>query len=158
MDELITARKIAHYEKLVKGDHLLVHLLTAYPGLQIPSQFLSNPSLTLKLSLNFQGELKHDDKEISVYLKFSGQYEHCLIPWGAIWAMTDEKGESSTFLDLAAIPQAPETSEGKPPKANLKPVEIRALEGTAAERSNIKDSDVKDSGEKRARAVLRRVK
>ncbi|MFN8390969.1 MAG: hypothetical protein U0136_11830 [Bdellovibrionota bacterium] len=92
-----TKQKIECFESWMKGDHVLVHLDSRKPGVQVPPHLKDNPSLTLKLSYGFQGETTHDAEQISVYLKFAGQYQLCLLPWAAIWGLTNADSENKVW-------------------------------------------------------------
>lgn len=97
MTELIdlrTKQKIAAFDKWMNGDHVLVHLDSRGLGVEVPEFLSAEPALTLKLSYHFQGEVTRNDTNISAYLKFSGSYHRCVIPWTAIWGITSETKEN----------------------------------------------------------------
>lgn len=81
------------FEEWIQGEHILVHLDSRVDGVSVPANLADNPGLTLKLSYFFQGSTEHDDSGITAYLKFSGQYERCHLPWKAIWGFTSSGGE-----------------------------------------------------------------
>lgn len=102
MTELIdlrTKQKILAFDKWMKGDHVMVHLDSRCSGVEVPEFLFNQPSLTLKLSYHFQGEVKRDDNAISAYLRFSGTYHKCVIPWTAVWGMTSIEGENSIWAE-----------------------------------------------------------
>ena len=102
------------FEKLMQGDHILLHLDSNHNEVIVPVHLKGNPTLTLKLSYYFQGKTSHDDNTITTELVFSGRYFECLIPWDAIWAMTDEKQESYIWANINNISEEVEMKEKKP--------------------------------------------
>ncbi|HMO18271.1 MAG TPA: hypothetical protein PKA63_13275 [Oligoflexia bacterium] len=80
------------FDEWIKGDHILLHFDSRLSEVVVPANLKDNYALTLKLSMLFQGETKCDENEISSYLKFSGEYFQCIIPWKSIWGMTSEEG------------------------------------------------------------------
>jgi len=87
---LLNAAKKKHFESILGGDHVLLHLDSNKEGVSVPQNLANNFSLTLKVSSLFEGEMNYDDESIVVYLKFSGEYFRCELPWISIWGMTDE--------------------------------------------------------------------
>src|SRR5690606_14484441 len=63
----------------------------------VPQHLKDNPALTLKLSSLFQGKTTYDDNSITAFLKFSGDYFECSIPWKKIWGMTSNKEENTIW-------------------------------------------------------------
>ena len=85
------------FEEAMAGDHALIHLDSSRPGVEVPSHLQGNHALTLKLSYNFQGETTHDEKEVVTYLRFSGTYQRCVLPWSAIWGITGADGKNTIW-------------------------------------------------------------
>lgn len=92
-------KKRATFEKLMRGDHILVHLDSTKSGVVVPNHLGGNPALILKLSYNFQGSTQHDEVGIIANLIFSGRFYECVIPWDSIWGITDEKRESALWIE-----------------------------------------------------------
>lgn len=82
-------------EWLQELDHVLIHLDSRRDGVIVPEDYANNPTLTLKISYNFQGQIKLTEKEVTAFLKFSGSYVECHLPWTAIWGITgsDERNK-----------------------------------------------------------------
>ena len=80
--------KLARFQEFMKGDHALVHLDSTANDVEVPDHLKGNSSLTLKLSYLFQGETTTDEQGVVTYLKFSGNYFRCFLPWTAIWGLT----------------------------------------------------------------------
>lgn len=91
--------KIALFAEWMKGDHVFVHLDARRDGVSVPPHLAMNENLKLKLSYHFQGETTHDDAAISVYLKFNGKYEQCILPWSAIWGLSNSDGETCLWTE-----------------------------------------------------------
>ena len=72
----------------MQDDHTLLHLDSRRARVELPQNLLQQHSVTLKLSYRFQGETTHDDIGITTYLRFSGEYVRCIIPWTAVWGMS----------------------------------------------------------------------
>ncbi|MBP9837524.1 MAG: hypothetical protein KBC84_02310 [Proteobacteria bacterium] len=103
LDESKIKEKIKVYQEWIKGDHILVHIDSSRDEVIVPQHLKGNKSLTLKLSYLFQGETKHNEQEISSFLRFRGQYFECILPWVAIWGITDENGETQIWPDELPI-------------------------------------------------------
>lgn len=82
------------FEKWMKLDHVLIHLDSRMPGVDLPQHLQNNPSVVLKLSYLFQGTTEHDEKAITAYLKFHGNYYRCVVPWEAVWGMVNSTNEN----------------------------------------------------------------
>ncbi len=91
------SEKTTKFEDWMQGDHVLLHLDSRREGVEVPAHLRNNPSLTLKVSYLFQGETTHDENGISTYLKFSGDYSKCVLPWNAIWGMTSADGKQMVW-------------------------------------------------------------
>jgi stringent starvation protein B len=93
----LSEEKRKKFEELMKEDHVLLHLDARKEGVHVPMQLSDNPSLTLKLSYLFQGETTHDENAITSFLKFSGQYHECVVPWDAVWGITSSAQHQSVW-------------------------------------------------------------
>lgn len=98
MSELLKKKKET-LERLLQGEHVLVHLDSSDDGVIVPAHLKGNIALTLKLSHFFQGAIVIDDTAVKANLVFSGNYFECLIPWHAIWGMTSENQECFLWMD-----------------------------------------------------------
>lgn len=88
----------------MEGDHVLVHLDSTPENVIVPSHLKDNPALTLKMSHLFQGRTEANKDGITSYLKFSGNYFECIVPWDSIFAITSESGEQKLWPH--SLPQA----------------------------------------------------
>ena len=87
------------FAQWMEDDHVLLHLDSRRGEVSVPEHLKDDPALTLKLSYLFQGETTHDEKAIRSFLKFSGQYFECVVPWVAIWGMTASSGENRLWAE-----------------------------------------------------------
>jgi hypothetical protein len=92
-----TEKKVELFENWMQGDHVLVHLDSRADGVEVPAHLNGNHALTLKMSYHFQAETTHDETAITSYLRFNNSYEKCLIPWTAIWGLTNAKSENQIW-------------------------------------------------------------
>lgn len=94
-----TRQKIKSFELWFKDDHVLVHVDSRVEEVIVPQHLKNNHALTLKLSSLFQGKTTYDNKGITAFLKFSGDYFECFIPWKTIWGMTSAQEENTIWPD-----------------------------------------------------------
>ena len=90
-------------ETALKGDHALIHIDARLDDVAVPSHLKPNPALTLKISYLFHGQLTVTDGGIEAYLRFSGNYFQCVVPWSAVWGLTTENGEQKIWNE--SLPQ-----------------------------------------------------
>ena len=57
-------------KKFLEDDYVLVHLNPRFEGVVLPEKHNKTPTLTLKLSFNFQGLVELSKKEITARLVF----------------------------------------------------------------------------------------
>lgn len=98
---LVPLNKLKLFTEWMKGDHVLVHLDARRDDVIVPEHLKSHPALTLKLSYLFQGKTEHGAEGITSYLKFSGLYQECHIPWSALWGMTSGDGQQVVWPESA---------------------------------------------------------
>lgn len=89
--------KLELFDRLMQQEHILLHIDARRPGVSVPDNLASQNALSLKLSYAFQGETLRDDKQISSYLKFDGEYFNCIIPWTAVWGMSAADGKQTIW-------------------------------------------------------------
>lgn len=90
---LVPLNKIKLFTEWMKGDHVLIHLDARREDVRVPEHLKEQTALTLKMSYLFQGKTEHNEEGITSYLKFSGLYQECHIPWSSIWGITSADGE-----------------------------------------------------------------
>jgi stringent starvation protein B len=139
-------------ERLLEGDHVLLHIAPTFEGVKIPESLQRQQSVTLKVSWKFQGKMELKATCVSALLKFSEGYRLCEIPYGAIWAVTDESGKSMMLADNSKPSSA---QNGQPEKSSTSKLAESASEPATAliddeteGGSFFKDSVSKDSATK----------
>lgn len=113
---------------LDEESYVLVHLNPTNEDVCLPEHLTTNPSVTLKLSRYFRGDLQVTAKEVSAELLFDGEYVTCTIPLAAIWGCTSEKGENIIWPESTPEPVLrsilesvqPEKEEDLKPKSAVK--------------------------------------
>jgi stringent starvation protein B len=159
--EIKNLQKKKQFEDWIESDHLLVQVNARRDDVDVPEHLKNTHSLTLKLSKNFQGELLHDEEQITAYLLFDGNYHCCIIPWGAIWGMSSCAQESRiwnedipkevlievakarfTEIGRKLFGKSPQTtkspeviSEAEPKTADLQTVEPKTVDNSAKSKS-----------------------
>ncbi len=129
---LVPLNKIKLFVDWMKGDHVLIQIDARRDDVVVPQHLKDHQALLLKLSYLFQGKTDHDENGITSYLKFSGQYHECFVPWASIWGITSADGErvvwpedvpgeirSSSYVQEAD--QQATNAEGPPPAAEPRP-------------------------------------
>ena len=137
---------IEKYKSLTKlldsDDYVLVHLNPKNKDLIVPDHLAQDPSVTLKLSRYFRGQLEINEDGISAELLFGGSYFTCSIPYDALWGCTSEQGENIIW---------PEST----PEEVLKGILETAAQATGIDSTEYEVDDSKDLPKK---GHLRRVK
>ncbi len=144
----------------MKGDHVLLHL-DSRKGAVVPEHLTNNHSVTLKVSYLFQGETKADSEKISSYLRFSGDYFLCEIPWSAVWGMTSDKGDNIVWpedLSSEALLHAAANKIKSLGNSLLKKNSGAAKEGDPPENSKEKGKKPNSDGPGKVHPLLRRIK
>lgn len=166
-DEQIASRpKREVFEEYMAGDHALVHIDSRTIGVSLPSHLMGQHSVTLKLSYHFNGATEHNEGGINVFLKFSGNYFECVLPWESIWGMTDEKGVRFIWADdlpKEVLLEATKSRIAEIGKKLLKPLQAIAPMETPEEEDPSTESSAAPSestppSAKDRRAILKRVK
>ena len=80
-------------ERFLGDEHVLVHLTPQTEGVQVPVHLRENPTVTLKLSRYFRGQMNVTETEVTADLLFGSSYFECRIPFDAIWGLTSTRGQ-----------------------------------------------------------------
>jgi len=87
------------FDEWMKGEYVFVNINSKTPGVELPKDLMQQTSVTLKLSYLFHGEISYTVENITAYLKFSGEYFKCEIPWLSIWGMSNAEGKNQVWTD-----------------------------------------------------------
>lgn len=106
MDYVVKERdkKVLIKQLLEENECVLIFINTDNADLIVPERFTKSCSLTLQISLNFQGNMFITNDGINVDLIFDVDYEHCYIPWKALWGVRGEEAQD-TYYFIDSIPK-----------------------------------------------------
>lgn len=79
-------------DRLLEETYAIVHVNTGFDGVLLPEHLLKSPSVALKISRFFRGELTLGENELKADLLFGDDYFTCVVPLGAVWRITSEGG------------------------------------------------------------------
>lgn len=92
-------KKIVFAELLDKGV-VTVHLDPRHSGVDVPTQFRQDEMLRLNFSRNYHvGDFHFDDRQIAASLSFGGLSYRCVVPWRAVFALTDPRQDGQVWQD-----------------------------------------------------------
>jgi stringent starvation protein B len=117
---------------------VLVHLDARCAGVEVPSKYSTDPELRLNLSYRFASrDLTVGADEVSCTLSFGGLPFRCVLPYGAIYAVTSHvTGEALVWpedlpMDLAAQAEAAHRTEPRA-EAIAEPATAARFEGPSS--------------------------
>lgn len=87
---------------LIERSSVFVYLDPRREGVVTPAGFKREPKLVLQVGLNMAvpiRDLTFDDNGMSCTLSFNRTPFFCVIPWGAVFALTDENGQGMVWPD-----------------------------------------------------------
>lgn len=90
--EGLLKEKLDTINRLLEDDFVLIHLDSSIEGVVLPAHLYATPSVTLKLSRHFRGNMQLDIELIEAELLFGSNYFTCKIPLTAVWGVTSMKG------------------------------------------------------------------
>jgi len=137
-------------ERLLEEDYVLLHIDPKNHGVQIPPYLKSDPSVTLKLSRAFRGDLTVSRELVSAELLFSGEYFTCEVPIEAVWGLTGASGKNLVWFDCAPSDVLSSMLKSEEGSESFEPEEP-VITGSSKASNN--PSEVK-----RKASILRRVK
>ena len=113
----------ALYEWIVDNQmtpHILVE--AAYPGTEVPQQFVENGKIVLNVGPNAVQGLALGNEAVSFSARFSGMVNHIMVPMGAVQAIyARENGRGMVFAeeDGSTPPPPSEPEGGKKPSLRV---------------------------------------
>jgi stringent starvation protein B len=110
--------------RLLNFEYILVFINTSVPGVVIPEYLKKEPTVTLKLSLHFEGKMEIYSDRVEAVLRFKGQYFPCSIPMNAIWGASTPKGSNYFWFEAApeVVLKAAEKQGDLPVEKREKPI------------------------------------
>ena len=111
-----------------------MHFDARAPGVSVPERFRTDPWLVLNYSYRYNvADFTFDDSEVRASLQFAGQPYLCIVPWTAVFAITDDARSQGQHwqedLPSDAHRAAPQTKRA----ARVQPVDADALPDTSNE-------------------------
>ena len=97
----INKLKKKQIEDFLNEEYVLLHIDVKSKNLTIPLHLRQGNTVILKISRFFRGEMELTDENIIANLLFSGSYFTCIIPYEAIWGITNSKGENIFWPESA---------------------------------------------------------
>ncbi len=116
----LDAEKLKTLNRCLLDEYVLVHINPKAPDVIVPEQLALQPTVTLKLSRLFRGAMQVKTDRVEAELLFGSSYFKCVLPFNAIWGVTNYKNENFIWGQSAPGPQAAvqnEASEAPKPKA-----------------------------------------
>ncbi|MDD7473912.1 MAG: hypothetical protein SPJ04_07090 [Bdellovibrionota bacterium] len=106
MDFIVSSKdKVRLIKKLLdENECVLVFLNTDNKDLVIPENLKQSGSVTLQISLHFQGNMFFLDNGIKVQMIFDVDYEDCFLPWNSIWGAKGEDSPDANYW-LESMPR-----------------------------------------------------
>lgn len=129
MDKL-TQQKFKTINRLLLDDHVLVHVDSNKPGVDLPEHLRKSSAVILKLSKLFRGALSVLEDKVVTDLLFDFGYYTCHVPMDAIWGATSDKGKSTIWPESVPEPLLKEmmaSSSGLALSASEPPQERQAV-------------------------------
>ncbi len=120
------AKKRRLFEQLLEQGIATLHLDPRKPGVQVPAKFASQEMLLLNFSYRYNlADFRFDDREVVGTLTFQGVPFRCVLPWQAVFAITNPAREGLVWeedLPAEVRAAAPLAIEKTPrPRAAAKP-------------------------------------
>jgi stringent starvation protein B len=83
--------KLRCFRSLLESGVTALHLNARDSGVSVPERFRDDPWLVLNFSYRYNvADFTFDEKEVRASLQFGGQPYLCVVPWSAVFAITDD--------------------------------------------------------------------
>jgi len=103
-DITATTYKRKALDKLLEGEFILIHINPQHPGVTLPDNLNSQPSVTLKISRRFRRPVQLTNDAVKADLLFDGVYFLCILPWNSVWGVTSDSNKLQVWPE--AVPQS----------------------------------------------------
>lgn len=95
-----TEAKRAHFRRLLDDGIATLHLDPRAAGVDVPKHLRSQPMLLLNYSWRYRlADFAFDGDEVIASLSFQGAPYRCVVPWQAVFAVTDPRREGIVWPD-----------------------------------------------------------
>jgi stringent starvation protein B len=92
MNEILNRDKFKTLNKLINDEYVLIHINPEIEGTELPPHLANQPTVTLKISRLFRGNVVVENRIVRAELLFGSTYFECIIPLEAVWACTSVGG------------------------------------------------------------------
>jgi stringent starvation protein B len=136
---LRNAEKRRLFEQLLDHGIATLHLDPRKPDVQVPQKFVAQDMLLLNFSYRYNlADFRFDDREVVGTLTFQGAPFRCVVPWTAVFAMTNPAREGLVWEEdlppevrVAAQTEADDAQSGtNKPRAKAQP-RLRSVQAAA---------------------------
>lgn len=87
-------------DAMLKDGPVLLHLDARRPGVRVPQGLADDPALVLRIGYQLAPaipDLTVDDEGVRATLTFRGVPHACVVPWSALFAVTNEAGQGLVY-------------------------------------------------------------
>lgn len=110
----LDAEKLKTLNRYLLDEYVLVHINPKAPEVILPDNLLAQPTVTLKLSRLFRGNMQIKTDKVEAELLFGQNYFDCIIPFNAMWGLTTFKGENIIWGQSAPQPEVQTQAAAQP--------------------------------------------
>jgi stringent starvation protein B len=106
------------FETLLEAGVAALHLDPRAVGVAVPGHFTDQPVLVLNFSFRYGvRDFRFDDKGVEASLSFSRQPFYCVVPWAAVFAVTnDDRTQGSVWQEDLPPELGEREPAGSPPE------------------------------------------
>lgn len=124
------------FETLLEAGVAALHLDPRAAGVAVPGHLTDQPVLVLNFSFRYGvKDFRFDDKGVEASLSFSRQPFYCVVPWSAVFAVTnDDRTQGSVWQEDLPAELGEREPAGSPPDAELPVRPLRSGPRAAAAR------------------------
>ena len=133
--------------ELLKWSPAFVQLDARVDGVSLPEHLMGERGVVLQLGYDMPipiYDLTIDDEGIRATLSFRRQPHRCVVPWKAVYVMTDGAEKRAVFpedMPRDLIEQAPETAAQKSPVKRIPAQKVTAQKVTALKSREMKSTE-----------------
>lgn len=125
------------FRHLLETGVTALHFDARAPGVVVPERFRDDPWLVLNYSYRYNvADFEFDETEVRASLQFSGTPHLCVVPWTAVFAITDEartQGQHWQEDSPADAHRAQPKAKAAPALAKVQPKRVTREQAEAAD-------------------------
>jgi stringent starvation protein B len=111
-------------DAMLKDGPVLLHLDARRPGVKVPAGLADDPALVLRVGYTLSPpipDLVVDEEGVRATLTFRGVPHGCVVPWSALFAVTNEAGQGLVYdqdvpAEVAARMKGEDEADEEPPE------------------------------------------